>query len=364
MFDNVQAAARISVVWDDERRVIPPPCARYQQVRNFRRRPPIRLDPGRPFRRAYAEFRLSPNAAFFRDIFKLIWAYRRFSLAIVLVTIVQEVAALWPVTLLGQFVDRLGTESLGNVVWLLLGSSLLAPGFARANIILRHKMFYTTDFEKQVELILAEADRGDCIDAEDASAAHTSILNATSGITNAVYHILGSFVPVITKIVVVAGKLLGYSQSLGLIYLASLLLPAALTLLFNNKLRLLQNTQYSVISRATGAGVKTISDRANAPVRERFLRIMSERRDVYIALVTRSQIFIYIREAVLVGSQFLVVFVALGMRQQLGLTPGDFTKMIGYTAQVAAAFITTATVYDAIVSYSRAYAVFAKRGQS
>jgi hypothetical protein len=323
---------------------------------------PINLDPRRPIRRAYIEFRLSPNAAFFRDIFKLIWEYRRYSLAIVLVTIVQEVAALWPVTLLGQFVDRLGTESLGNVVWLLLGSSLLAPGIVRANVILRHKMFYTTDFQKQVELTLAEADRGACADVEEASTAHTSILNATSGITNATYHILGSFVPVITKIVVVSGKLLGYSQVLGLVYLASLLVPAIMTLVFNDKLRVLQNTQYSAINRATGAGVKTISDRENKSVRERFLQVMSERREVYIALVTRSQIYIYIREAVLVGSQFLVVFVALGMRQQLALTPGDFTKMVGYTAQVAAAFITTATVYDAIVSYSRAYAVFAKRG--
>jgi hypothetical protein len=44
----------------------------------------------------------------------------------------------------------------------------------------------------------------------------------------------------------------------------------------------------------------------------------------------------------------------------LGLTPGDFTRIIGYTTQVAAAFITTASTLDAIVSYSRAYHIYAQ----
>ena len=246
------------------------------------------------------------------------------------------------------------------MVWLLLGSTLLYPGITRANIILRHKMFYETDFQKRVEMTIAEADRGKCAEVEAASAAHTSILNAVSGITNAAYHILGSFTPVIIKIVVVSGNLLAYNRTLGLVYLATLLVPAIMTIQFNSKLRVLQNTQYSVINRASGLGVKAISDCANTTVRERFTKIMTERRDVFVALVTKSQIYIYIREAALVGSQFVVVFMALGLREQIGLTPGDFTKIVGYTAQVAAAFITTATVLDAIVSYSRAYYVYAQ----
>jgi hypothetical protein len=48
----------------------------------------------------------------------------------------------------------------------------------------------------------------------------------------------------------------------------------------------------------------------------------------------------------------------LRMRVRVGLTPGDFTQIVGYTAQVAAAFIGAASVLDAIVSSSRAYHVY------
>lgn len=316
--------------------------------------------PRRLANRLLAEFKISPNYFFCRDVVKLIWEYRWPSLIIVVVTVMQEVTALWPVTLLGQLVDRLQTGQLGNVVWLLLGSTLLYPGIMRANIILRHKVFYNTDYQKRVELTISESDRGSCRDVEEAGTAHTSILNATSGITNATYHILGSFTPIIIKIIVVLGKLLAYNQTLGWIYLASLLVPAIMTVLFNSKLRVLLSTQYSVINRASGTGVRTIAEREDTTVRKRFLKVMNERRDVLIALVSKSQIYIYIREVALVGSQFIVVFMALAMRERLGLTPGDFTKIVGYTAQVAVAFITAATVLDAIVSYSRAYYVFAK----
>ena len=59
------------------------------------------------------------------------------------------------------------------------------------------------------------------------------------------------------------------------------------------------------------------------------------------------------------GSQFLVVFMALFMRQRLNMTAGDFTKIVGYTTQVAAAFINAAACLDAIVSYTRAYHIYA-----
>ena len=54
----------------------------------------------------------------------------------------------------------------------------------------------------------------------------------------------------------------------------------------------------------------------------------------------------------------LVVAIAVSMRKSLGLTAGDFTRVIGYTAQVAAAFINAAACLDAVVSYSRAWHVY------
>ena len=47
------------------------------------------------------------------------------------------------------------------------------------------------------------------------------------------------------------------------------------------------------------------------------------------------------------------------MRERLQMTPGDFTKIVGYTTQVAAAFISAAACLDAIVSYTRAYHIYA-----
>jgi hypothetical protein len=306
-----------------------------------------------------AEYAHNPLWQFVGNVVGLIWEYRGYSLAIVVVTIFQEIAALWPVNLLGEFIDRLDTGEMGNTVWLLLGASLFYPGLLRANVILRHKMFYETDFRKRVEIILQASDAGHWTDSESAGALYTKAVNAVSGITNAVYHILASFTPVIIKIVIVSGNLLRYNRTLGFSYLGSLLIPLAMTFLFNKKLQVLRDSQYSVIGESSGLGIKTIAEKGNQEVRNKFVDVMRVRTDVFISLLARSQSFLYVREATLVGSQFLVVFMALGMRTQLQMTPGDFTKIVGYTTQVAAAFISAAACLDAIVSYTRAYHIYA-----
>jgi hypothetical protein len=260
--------------------------------------------------------------------------------------------------LLGLFVDRLGTGELGNVVWLFLGASLLFPAVARANVILRHKMFYETDLSQRVELTLAEAARMAGADMESAGEANSRVANAVSGITNAAYHVLGSFTPVIIKVTVVAASLVAYNRLLGATYVASLIVPMVLTVIFNDRLRVLRDTQYSIISRLEGAGVRVITQGDDAGVQERFRRTMRERANVLITLVARHQLSLLLRQAALVGSQFAVVFLALLLRPRIGLTPGDFTMIVGYTTQVAAAFIEAAACLDAIVSYSRAYHVY------
>ena len=156
----------------------------------------------------------SPSWLFIKDVWRLIWAYRGYSLAILLVTVVQELAALWPVSLLGRFIDELTSGAVSDTVWLLLFASLLAPGIARANIMLRHKMFYETDFQKLLELVCKTADEGGHPDAEAAGAAYARTANAVSGITNAAYHVLGSFTPVIIKIAIVSASLLSYNRFL------------------------------------------------------------------------------------------------------------------------------------------------------
>jgi hypothetical protein len=244
-------------------------------------------------------------------------------------------------------------------VWLLLAASVFYPGLLRANVILRHKMFYETDFEKRVELILRISDLGRWTDSEAAGTAYIKTVNAVSGITNAVYHILASFTPVIIKIVIVSGNLLRYNRLLGLAYLGSLVIPAAMTVLFNKQLQVLRDSQYVVIGDSSGLGIKVIADPQNEKVRDRFRHVMRVRTNVLFALLARGQIFLYVREALLVGSQFLVVFLALSIRRRTNMTPGDFTKIVGYTAQVASAFITAVSCLDAIISYTRAYHVYA-----
>jgi hypothetical protein len=305
------------------------------------------------------DMQYSPSWQFIKDILRLIWEYKWFSLAIFAVTILQEYSALWPVNLLGQFIDGLTTGDIGNVVWLFFAASLFYPFLVRANVMLRHTMFYETDFQKTVELVFkASAGRHEQT-AEEAGTAFTRTANAVSGITNATYHVLGSFTPVVIKIIIVAGSLLSYNRTLGLVYLASLILPGAMTIFFNKWLRVLLDSQYSVASEVSGSGIRTFSEKGNEEVRSRFRSVMALKKRIYLQVVYKGQIYTYLREAALVGSQFLVVFIALAMRNQLHLTPGDFTKIVGYTTQVAAAFINAAVCLDAIISYSRAYHVFA-----
>jgi len=309
------------------------------------------------------ELAINSSWQFAADVARLIWQYRWFSLAIVLVTIGQEFAALWPVSLLGQFIDQLAGGDPESVVWLLILSSFFYPGLVRANVVLRHKLFYETDFRKMVELVLKVSDQGEYQDTEAAAAAYTRAANAVSGITNATYHVLGSFTPVFIKIAIVSASLLDYNHTLGLVYLVSLIIPTVMTILFNRRLRVLLDSQYSIVSQVSGAAIKTISDRENLATRDKFREAMGVRKGIYISLVTKSQFYLYAREAALVASQFLVVVIALGMRQELGMTPGDFAKIIGYMGQVGAAFINAAACLDAIVSYSRAYHVYATVGK-
>ncbi|MFH1084794.1 MAG: hypothetical protein V1772_03425 [Chloroflexota bacterium] len=322
-----------------------------------RPRPP-RRHAGRLFARQTQVIRFSPDLQFWRAVFRLIAQYWPYGVAILAVTILQEVSSLWPVTLLGQFVDRLQTGELGNVVWLLLGASIVAPGVARLNVIVRHKMFYDTEYDERVRMILELADRGDCAEAEAASAAHTRVINAVSGITNASYHVLGSFTPLIIKLTLVTGRLLAYNRTIGLVYLASLILPGLLTILFNKWLRVLRDAQYEIMSTNSGVGVRAIMDGQKHDVRHKFIEVTKDRTRILFSLTANHQVALYVREAALVGCQFIVVFLALQMREQIGLTPGDFTKIVGYTAQVGGAVINTAAVLDAIISHSRAYHVF------
>lgn len=303
-------------------------------------------------------FRYTPVGQFVRDVARLIWEYRWFSLAIFVVTVFQEFAALWPVNLLGDFIDRLETGDLGNVVWLFLIASLFYPALLRANVVLRHKLFYTTDFQKLSELVLKASNEGRCETAEEAAAEYARLANAVSGITNATYHVLGSFTPVIIKIIIVSGSLLRYNRVLGLVYLASLTIPAVMTVVFNKWLQVLLNSQYSIGSDLSGTAIRTVGDRQDADARTRFGEIMHARKWVFLTLVWKGQLFTYVREAVLVGSQFIVVLMALALRTRIGITPGDFARIIGYTTQVAVAFITAASCLDAIISYSRAYHVY------
>lgn len=311
---------------------------------------------------APSHFKLSPGWLFMTDVWRLIWTFRWYSLAIFAVTILQEFAALWPVTLLGQFIDRLDSGALGNVVWLLMAASLFAPAIVRANIMLRHKMFYETDFQKMAELVFKAADHTHPLDTADAGAAYARTVNAVSGITNATYHVLGSFTPVIIKISIVSTSLLGYNRFLGIVYLLSLIIPVIVTVLFNRWLRVLLDKQYSIVSDVQGAGIRTIYEWRNSTLRSHYLEVLHTRKNILQMLIYKGQIFTYLREAILVCSQFLVVFLALHLRAQIGMTAGDFARIIGYTAQVAGALITAAVCLDAIISYSRAYKVYASAG--
>lgn len=297
---------------------------------------------------------------FAHNIIQLIWDYKWYSLAVIAVTILRELAALWPINLLGQFVDRLQNGNLGNIVWLLMGASLLYPTIVLGCTILYYKMYLETDLRKRVELILKEADKSSDSSAEAAGSARMRAINAASGIIEGTHHVLVSFTPVITKIIVVSGSLLAYNRLIGTAYVASLSIPILMTILFNSKLRVLRDKQYSVLSEASGAEVEAIASRNNLKARNKFKSITRERKEIRLSLAYRGELFLYLRQATLVGSQFLVVFLALGIKDKIGLTPGDFTMIVGYTGQVAIALISAVSVVDRMLSYSRAYHVFAK----
>jgi hypothetical protein len=303
-----------------------------------------------------------PGVQFARDIWVMVRQYRWHSLAILGVTVVQEVSALWPVNALGQFIDGLQGEDVTHSLLLLIGTSILAPGVARLNVILRHKLFYETDFQSRVEMTLRLP--GPVEDVEDAGKINSRIANAVGSITNAAYHVLGSFAPVIVKVVVVSASLLAYNSLVGWSFLASLSIPVILTVTYNTSLRRLRDHQYAVVSRTEGIGTLLITAPNHDGARSRFLRLMRERRDVLFTLVARSQLSLYSREAALVASQFLVVVLALSMRRRLHMTAGDFTRIIGYTAQVSVAFLNAAACLDAVVSYSRAWHVYAEARRS
>jgi hypothetical protein len=105
-------------------------------------------------------------------------------------------------------------------------------------------------------------------------------------------------------------------------------------------------------------GVRVIVGGSDEQVRNRFVKVIRDRSDILISLVTKHQVSLLVREAALAGCQFTVIFLALALRERIGLTPGDFTRIAGYTTQVGVAFINTASFLDAIMSHSRAYHVF------
>jgi hypothetical protein len=298
---------------------------------------------------------------FVRDVGQIIWEFKWWSLAILTVTIFQEFAAIWPVNLLGDFIDLLDTGSVDRTVWLLFAATLGYPALQRGNIVLRRRMFHTADASKRVEIVLKASDSGRAEGIEEAGAAYTRAVNAVAGLTNTAFHVLGSFAPVIIKIVIVSSNLLSYNRTLGLVYLASLVVPAALTIVFNKRMIVLRDSQYSVIGQVSGSAIEAISDKENEEARQTFRSVIRERLRIMVSLVSRSQIFLYIRQATLIISQFAVVFIALAIRDRTGMTAGDFSKIIGYTTQVAAAFVTATAQLDAILSYSRAYHVYASK---
>ena len=130
-------------------------------------RQPLDLRPARWLALLRLEMALNSNLRFLHDVWRLIWRYKLYSLAIIAVTVLQELAALWPVSLLGQLVDRLEGGQVGSVVWLLMGASILSPLIVRANVMLRHKMFYENEYVARAEMVIDAAERGDSSDVRE-----------------------------------------------------------------------------------------------------------------------------------------------------------------------------------------------------
>lgn len=296
---------------------------------------------------------------FFTGAMRLLWDYRRYSIPSMALTIVQEIAALWPARLLGQFVDRLQGGDPGNVVWLFFGASILYPLLLRTNVIISNRMFYAMELEKRLEWTARVGQSGQCAnDAEKAGTAIIRIVNAVSAMAHLAFYSVRSIAPIFVKVIAVSSALLTYSRTLGLVYVASLAIPVWMTIRYNRRVRALRDRQYGVASEVTGTAVKALAEHENPEPRSRFLEVMVERRRILFTLLARSQVANLARTVVLTGSQFAVVFLALAMRHDLGLTPGDFTTIVGYTGQVAAAVLGAASVYDTIVDLTRAYTVY------
>ena len=311
------------------------------------------------WRAAWERTRSSTDWHFFVGAMRLLWDYRRFSIPSMALTIFQEIAALWPARLLGQFVDRLQTGDLGNVVWLFFGASVLYPLVLRTNVIVSNRMFYAMELEKRVEWTARVGKSGQCAgDAEKAGTAIIRIVNGVSAMAHLAFYTVRSVAPIFVKVIAVSSALLAYSRTLGLVYMGSLVIPVVMTIRYNKRVRALRDRQYGLASEVTGTAVKALAEHENPEPRARFLDVMVDRRRVLFGLLARSQLANFFRTAVLTGSQFAVVFLALAMRHDLGLTPGDFTTIVGYTGQVAAAVLGAASVYDTIVDLTRAYTVY------
>jgi hypothetical protein len=125
----------------------------------------------------------------------------------------------------------------------------------------------------------------------------------------------------------------------------------------------LRDTQYAIGGQVSGMGMKALACKHDLQARAEFEAQTRERKGVLQKLLTASQLYIYSREAVLVISQFIVVFMALGLRDRLGLSAGDFARIVGYTTQVAAAFVGAASTLDSVISFSRAYHVYVTGGR-
>jgi hypothetical protein len=136
------------------------------------------------------------------------------------------------------------------------------------------------------------------------------------------WYSLAGFTPVVIKIVIVSGNLLRYNRLLGFPYLGRLVVPAAMTFLFIKQLQVLRDSQYAVIGESSGLGIKAIAEKDNHKGRDKFKHVMRVRTGIFVSLLARSRSFLYVHEASLVGSQFLVVFLALSMRQRLNMTAG------------------------------------------
>jgi hypothetical protein len=97
----------------------------------------------------------------------------------------------------------------------------------------------------------------------------------------------------------------------------------------------LRDAQYSVISQVEGIVIRTITAQGSPEAHTKFRDTMRERKNILVSLVNKHQFSLFVRQAALVGSQFLVVFLALFLQDKLHMTPGDYAKIIGYTTQVA-----------------------------